>query len=74
MLEEDGHYIDKVGIVLSRQMKSSFLEGRAVSEGLMIARLKCKHRNLTIAQVYAPTEDGKEGFLKQTGGCPCKDS
>ncbi len=48
------------------------MEWAAISERLMTARLKCKHCNLTIVQVYAPTEEAtterKEAFYSELEG------
>jgi hypothetical protein len=72
MPEEDDDHVQGVGILLSRQMRSSLLEWRAVSERLMTARLKYKHRNLTIVQAYEPTEEAtmerKEAFYSELEG------
>jgi exonuclease III len=72
MPEEDDDHVHGVGIIFSRSMRNSLLEWTAISERLMTARIRCKHRNLTIVQVYAPTEeaatDKKEAFYSQLDG------
>lgn len=62
----DDHHKYGVGMVISKKFKNSLLEWQPISERLLKARFKCKVRNVTIIQCYAPTEDAdievKESF------------
>jgi hypothetical protein len=55
-----------VGLILSKSLKKSLIEWRAVSECLLIARLNTRLRKLTIVQCCAPaheaTMEEKEAF------------
>jgi hypothetical protein len=55
-----------VGLILSKSLKKSLIEWKAVSERLLIARLKTRLRKLTIVQCYALTNEAtmeeKEAF------------
>jgi hypothetical protein len=55
-----------VGLILSKNLKKSLIEWRAVSERILIARLNTRLRKLTVVQCYAPTNEAtmeeKEAF------------
>jgi len=62
LLLYSGHAIGEkheygVGLILSKSLKKSLIEWRAVSERLLIARPNTRLRKLTIVQCYAPTNE-----------------
>jgi Reverse transcriptase (RNA-dependent DNA polymerase)/Domain of unknown function (DUF6451) len=72
MPEEDDDHVRGVGVLISRKLKDHLVEWLPVSERLMKARFKTKHRHFTIVQGYAPTEDAtledKEAFYSSLDG------
>jgi hypothetical protein len=72
MPEEDDDHVNGVGILLSSRMKENLLEWAPISERLMKARIKAKHRNITIVLGYAPTEsetlEEKDSFYEAAAG------
>ena len=72
MPEEDDDHVRGVGVLISRKMKDHLVEWLPVSERLMKARFKTKHRHMTIVQGYAPTEEAdlgdKEAFYSSLDG------
>ena len=69
MPEEDDDHIHGVGVLLSRRMRNNLISWLPVSERLITFRIKGRQRNISIIQVYAPTEDAlmedKEAFYGQ---------
>jgi len=44
-----------VGFYLSRDMEKALMGYNPVNERIVLVRIRGRHRNLTIIQVYAPT-------------------
>lgn len=65
-LEEDAPHEKGVGLILSNRAFRCLMEWEPVSERILVARFHSRCQNLTIIQVYAPTEQAnpetKEDF------------
>lgn len=71
---ENSPHTAGVAFLLSRAAKRSLISWQPISERLITARFKCKARNVTIIQCYAPTEaavkeGGVGGVRGGEGGC-----
>lgn len=66
---DDERHHEGVGILISKAVSDNIVSWEPVSERIITVRLKTKFRNMTIIQVYAPTEDKddetKEKFYGQ---------
>lgn len=66
--EGAGHH-EGVGLLLSSKAKGSLISWEPISERILKARFKGRARNITIIQVYAPTEESelakKDNFYNQ---------
>lgn len=66
---ENSPHTAGVALLLSRTAKQSLISWQAISERLITARFKCRVRNVTIIQCYAPTEaanvEDKDDFYAQ---------
>jgi len=55
-----------VGILVHRSIRNTIMSYKFISERIMLVRIRCKFRNTTLIQCYAPTEDAqvevKEAF------------
>jgi hypothetical protein len=59
MLNEKDPHDQGVGILFNKDTKNALFEWNPISERIITARVKTKHRKMTIIQCYAPTEDGE---------------
>ena len=57
---EDDQHVNGVGLILSRAAADSLLAWEPVSERVITARLASKCQNMSIIQVYAPTNDATQ--------------
>jgi len=60
---EDNEHSRGIGFLLSKKAKESLLGYKPVSAHVMLARFAGTSHNLSIVQVYAPTEDSTEKEL-----------
>jgi endonuclease/exonuclease/phosphatase family metal-dependent hydrolase len=49
-----------VGILINKLIRNSIISYKFISERILLLRIRCKVRNLTVVQCYAPTEDAEE--------------
>ena len=54
--EDDNHY-QGVGLLMSKQAGQALEEWEPVDERILYARLKSRHRSMTVVVCYAPTEE-----------------
>lgn len=61
---EQRRYTSGTGFILNKKTMRAVIDWKPVNDRLCLLRLKCKHRNLTLINVHAPTEE-KELEIKE---------
>ena len=56
----DGKHQEGVALLVKHKYAPALLCAEAVNERILAVRLKCKHNNMTIFVVYAPTNEAEE--------------
>lgn len=54
-----------VGMLVHRSIRNTIMDYEFVNERIMRVRFRCKAKNLTVFQCYAPTEDAEEDVKQQ---------
>ena len=57
---DDDAHVKGVGLILSRVAADSLMEWEPVSERIITARLASKSQNMSLIQVYVPTNEAKD--------------